>query len=181
MPQQEPSKAIAAKTAPRTRKKIAALEKKVAMQHPQPKATVHIAAAPPVSETKTAPPAIPTPPVRKPLPKIPPILLEGDGPAAAPVSGPGQRYALGPLPPLEKLESEGELPESYGTNRLLLTARDPHWLYARTGTSRASSNCATTRSPPTDTSFSKYSWTRFHRRRWRKFTFTRNRGTGSSA
>jgi hypothetical protein len=28
-------------------------------------------------------------------------------------------------------ESSGELPEAYGTKRLLLTARDPHWLYAR--------------------------------------------------
>jgi hypothetical protein len=31
------------------------------------------------------------------------------------------------LPPVSVL---GELPESYGTQRLFLTARDPHWLYA---------------------------------------------------
>jgi len=31
---------------------------------------------------------------------------------------------------VEHLETEGELPESYGTRRLLLAARDPHWLYA---------------------------------------------------
>lgn len=61
--------------------------------------------------------------------KIPPILLEGDKPEAAPVSGPGQRYALGPGAPVEKLKTEGELPESYETGEILLTARDPHWLY----------------------------------------------------
>ena len=62
--------------------------------------------------------------------KVPPILLEGDRPASAPLSGPGQRYALGPTPPTEHLETEGELPEAYGTRQLLLAARDPHWLYA---------------------------------------------------
>jgi uncharacterized protein len=64
------------------------------------------------------------------LPPIPPILLEDDRPAAVPVSGPGQRYALGPSPPAERLEPEGELPDTYGTQQLLLAARDPHWLYA---------------------------------------------------
>jgi hypothetical protein len=64
--------------------------------------------------------------------KVPPLLLEGDVPAAPPVSGPGQRYALGPsAPPAHVPEGEvGELPEAYGTKRLLLAARDPHWLYA---------------------------------------------------
>lgn len=65
----------------------------------------------------------------KPL-KIPPILLEGDNPAAPPLSGPGQRFSLGPTPPQEKLRTEGELPQAYGTQHLYLTARDPHWLYA---------------------------------------------------
>ncbi len=62
--------------------------------------------------------------------KIPSILLEGDRPAAPAIGGPGQRYALGPTAPVEHFEAEGELPEAYGTQRLLLTARDPHWLYA---------------------------------------------------
>jgi len=63
--------------------------------------------------------------------KVPSILLEGDLPSAPPASGPGQRYALGqpPRPPTEA-EQVGELPEAYGTKRLLLTARDPHWVYA---------------------------------------------------
>ena len=63
--------------------------------------------------------------------KIPPILLEGDAPAAPGASGPGQRYALGPTPsaPLPPAPA-AELPESYGTQQLYLTARDPRWLYA---------------------------------------------------
>ncbi len=64
---------------------------------------------------------------------IPPILLEGDAPAAPPVSGPGQRYALGPTPPVETFPTTGEtgeLPEAYGTQKLWLTARDPHWVYS---------------------------------------------------
>jgi len=98
-------------------------------------------ASTPASELKQKmeqpiPPA-PTPvkratrPARKTPSRIPPILLEGDrpSPASPPISGPGQRYALGPTPPIEKLRTEGELPESYGTETLLLTARDPHWLY----------------------------------------------------
>jgi hypothetical protein len=60
---------------------------------------------------------------------IPPILLEGDEPALASASGPGEKYSLGATPPAQSF-SGGELPESYGTKKLFLTARDPHWLYA---------------------------------------------------
>src|SRR5882672_5813219 len=80
--------------------------------------------------TKAAPQAAPV--KTKPALQVPPILLEGDAAPAPPTSGPGQRYALGPTPiahgsaPVET----GELPEAYGTKRLHLTARDPHWLYA---------------------------------------------------
>ena len=64
--------------------------------------------------------------------EVPPILLEGDQPAAPPLGGPGQRYALGPVPPASPAGGEAglELPDAYGTQRLLLTARDPLWLYA---------------------------------------------------
>jgi hypothetical protein len=62
--------------------------------------------------------------------EVPPILLEGDLPAVAPASGPGEKYALGPTPPAQHFGAEAELPESYGTKKLFLTARDPHWLYA---------------------------------------------------
>ena len=64
---------------------------------------------------------------------IPAILFEGDEPALPPPSGPGQRYLLAPLTPLAGVatpEVPARLPDSYGTGRLLLTARDPHWLYA---------------------------------------------------
>ena len=82
-------------------------------------------------------------------PAIPPILLEGDETASppsgrAPTGGPGERYVLGPA---ATVSAQGEsvasgisgagdarewtdLPESYGTQQLLLQARDPHWVYA---------------------------------------------------
>ena len=60
---------------------------------------------------------------------VPPILLEGDEPTPAHVSGPGEKFSLGATPPAQYF-SGGELPESYGTKKLFLTARDPHWLYA---------------------------------------------------
>jgi uncharacterized protein len=62
--------------------------------------------------------------------EIPPILLEGDAPASTPASGPGEKYSLGPTPTSQNFGAETELPESYGTKKLFLTARDPHWLYA---------------------------------------------------
>jgi hypothetical protein len=71
--------------------------------------------------------------VRQPKLEIPSILLGGDLPPAPAASGPGQRYALGPEPArahAAAFEEAGELPESYGTARLWLAARDPQWLYA---------------------------------------------------
>lgn len=63
--------------------------------------------------------------------EIPSILLEGDKSPPASVSGPGQKYSVGPEPGPQPFESgEAELPEAYGTRQLFLTARDPHWLYA---------------------------------------------------
>lgn len=67
---------------------------------------------------------------RHPKEEVPPILMEGDAPAAPTVSGPGQKYSLGPTPPRPQFTTSGELPEAYGTKKLFLTARDPHWLYA---------------------------------------------------
>lgn len=60
---------------------------------------------------------------------IPAILLEGDKPTAAHPSGPGQKFALGPTPPHEHFEEAQDLPEAYGTKRLLIAARDPQWIY----------------------------------------------------
>jgi hypothetical protein len=63
--------------------------------------------------------------------EVPAILSEGDAPAIPAVSGPGEKYSLGPVPPSQNFPTaETELPESYGTKKLFLTARDPHWLYA---------------------------------------------------
>lgn len=64
-------------------------------------------------------------------PEIPPILLEGDQSAPVTSSGPGKKFVLthaATVPPPEIVEAE--LPEAYGTKKLFLAARDPHWLYA---------------------------------------------------
>jgi hypothetical protein len=66
---------------------------------------------------------------QKKKPVVPPILLEGDEPSTPAASGPGAKFALGAAPPAQAF-SGGELPASYGTRKLFLTARDPHWLYA---------------------------------------------------
>ena len=63
--------------------------------------------------------------------EIPSILLEGDRSPQPAISGPGRKYDLGPSPISHKFaEAETELPEAYGTKKLFVTARDPHWLYA---------------------------------------------------
>ncbi len=67
--------------------------------------------------------------LRKKKTEVPSILLEGDAPAAPVASGPGEKFSLGATPPAQSF-SGGELPEAYGTKKLFLTARDPHWLYA---------------------------------------------------
>ncbi len=58
--------------------------------------------------------------------------MEGDESPRPKISGPGKRYDLGPYPHSEAFPTEDgdELPESYGTKKLLLAARDPHWLFA---------------------------------------------------
>ena len=62
---------------------------------------------------------------------IPQILLESDEPTAPPMTGPGQKYALGPTMPAGHIgPEEAALPEAYGTAKMMLAARDPHWLYA---------------------------------------------------
>jgi len=79
--------------------------------------------------------------------QVPAILLEGDQPSFPSVSGPGQKYALGPVPPSQHFETtEAELPEAYGTRQLFLTARDPHWLYAHWDLTRDQQTRCNTRS-----------------------------------
>ena len=70
---------------------------------------------------------------------IPPILLESDGPSVPGASGPGEKFSLGATPPVQSF-SGGELPEAYGTKKLFLTARDPHWLYAHWDLTREQQN-----------------------------------------
>ena len=85
------------------------------------------------SKDSPAQPSTPASSKQKSALKVPSILLEGDAPSPQAPSGPGQRYALGPTPPVETFigtGEAGELPDSYGTQRLLLAARDPYWLYA---------------------------------------------------
>jgi hypothetical protein len=63
--------------------------------------------------------------------EIPPILLEGDEPESPTASGPGEKFSLGPQTPAAHFAtSPTHLPASYGTGRLFLAARDPHWIYA---------------------------------------------------
>src|ERR1017187_3027641 len=90
----------------------------------------------PAQKQKAATAKAPRKTARKPALKIPPILLEDELPPTAPVSGPGRKFTLGPVPPIESLKTEGGLPKAYGTKRLLLAARDPHWLYAHWDLSR---------------------------------------------
>src|SRR5580658_1377054 len=113
-PQEEPAPAAPAKSRPATRK----IRKTVS-------AAIEAAVAPikkriskvKVQKTKKI--------------EVPSILLEGDRPAPPAASGPGQKFALGVWPiPAKKENAEAELPEAYGTRKLFLTARDPHWLYA---------------------------------------------------
>jgi len=75
--------------------------------------------------------AVSRPAARRKKVEIPSILLEGDQPSVPVASGPGEKYSLGPTPPQQSFPTpETELPESYGTKKLFITARDPHWLYA---------------------------------------------------
>ncbi len=129
----------------KTAKKIAeSIQKRSAAVAAKLSSSTNSTAAPtrrrPVAAKSAAEVESPAPkPARKPAvkneePAVPAILLEGDKPSTPSASGPGQRYALGPTPAAEhaeRVEGSGELPEAYGTKQLLLTARDPHWLYAR--------------------------------------------------
>ena len=62
--------------------------------------------------------------------RVPPILLEGDDADAVIIREDSHKFSLGSVAPAEELDTEGELPEAYGTQKLLLTARDSNWLCA---------------------------------------------------
>jgi hypothetical protein len=62
---------------------------------------------------------------------VPPILLEDDAPGLPSTPDLGHKFVLGPIAPAPSAApSAPQLPESYGTGKFALTARDPHWLYA---------------------------------------------------
>lgn len=59
---------------------------------------------------------------------IPPLMLEGDDIETGPLPADAPKFFEPAAAPV--LEEEGELPDAYGTEKLLLTARDPNWLCA---------------------------------------------------
>lgn len=124
------AKASAKRTRTSVSEKLSALLKrkpKTAAPEPKPSSKKVL---PPKAPVKTIAASKTTKqPVRRKV-AVPPILLEGDAPTAPRPSGPGERYVLGGAAIVSLGEESAELPESYGTQRLLLVARDPHWLYA---------------------------------------------------
>ncbi len=116
-----------AKPATKARAAVSATKKSPAVVPP--------AAAPMVVTPVPAPaPHHPRPhhPAPHPVPPvgIPPILLEGDDTVPLLPSGPGKRFVLGPKVPPPAGGVSSALPGAYGTRRLFLAARDPHWLFA---------------------------------------------------
>ena len=69
---------------------------------------------------------------RQSLSKVPKILFEGDEHPKPAGKGIAQKFDLGDAGRAESFHQpqEAKLPESYGTGKLLLTARDPHTLFA---------------------------------------------------
>ncbi len=125
----EPKKVVKPAAAAPVKKTPATAKSKPAAtgEKTKARATVRVPVARPASKQK---PAATGKPARK-LPKIPALLLEGDGPAVSARSGPGNRYDLGvAAPPVTPSGDDLVLPDSYGTRRLQLVARDPQWLYA---------------------------------------------------
>ncbi|MEY4385638.1 MAG: hypothetical protein RLY20_921 [Verrucomicrobiota bacterium] len=59
---------------------------------------------------------------------LPAVLFEGDRPGVL-VSSPGERPALSAPESAAEFIAPTELPEAYGTQHVLVAARDPHWLY----------------------------------------------------
>ena len=139
------AKAPAKRALKSVKEKLSALlKRKPAAAKPGPsktaaRKTVEPTPAPPIAPAKAAAPVKSPPAIAKSAGakraaakkvSIPPILFEGDAPSTPRPSGPGERYVLPSGPPPASESELVELPESYGTQRLLLVARDPHWLYA---------------------------------------------------
>jgi hypothetical protein len=84
-----------------------------------------------VAATKSPRKLSPGKPGRVSKPAFPAFLLEGDEPSFLTEAGTAEKFALGPTAPPDHFDDgNAPLPSSYGTGKLFLTARDPHWLYA---------------------------------------------------
>ncbi len=91
----------------------------------KPKAAMRVAATKAPRKTSARKPT------RVSKPALPAFLLEGDEPSFLTEAGAAEKFALGPSAPPDHFdEGNARLPASYGTGKLFLTARDPHWLYA---------------------------------------------------
>jgi uncharacterized protein len=100
------------------------------MPKPTPTPALAPVAAAAKAPLKTPQVVAPKRPATRRAPAVPAILLEGDAPVVLRPSGPGQRYDLGAGQASFTTTEALELPDAYGTERLLLIARDPHWVYA---------------------------------------------------
>ena len=63
-------------------------------------------------------------------PKSRPFCSKAMRPPRRPPAAPAKNFPSAPTPPAQSFSGGIELPEAYGTKKLFLTARDPHWLYA---------------------------------------------------
>ena len=124
-----------AQSLPKTKSEAAKPVKSTPTPPEEPKPKTKVDASTVVRRTYTRRKATET---AEPLP-IPSILLEGDEPAQNTIGGPGEKFSLGATPPAQSFTG-GDLPESYGTKKLFLTARDPHWLYAHWDLTREQQN-----------------------------------------
>jgi hypothetical protein len=90
------------------------------------------ATASPAAKSRLQRPAPVRPP--KAASPLPPAQGEDNGATQPSTELSAHKFDVSPAPPPPRQEFHeehlGELPESYGTGRLFLTARDPHWLYA---------------------------------------------------
>lgn len=101
---------------PRAKLKVASKRKIATRVAPAPKSKRKLSASKPTRVSK---------------PALPAFLLEGDEPSFLTEAGAAEKFALGPAAPPDHFdEGDAPLPSSYGTGKIFLTARDPHWLYA---------------------------------------------------
>lgn len=104
------------------------------MEAPKPAAASAVVPNTPARPSAPGPTPVKARAARQPRPmpvEIPPILLEPDHvPTEPAIAGPGARFALTPPSEHHAAGQPDELPESYGTQRIYLAARDPYCLFA---------------------------------------------------